>query len=161
MKNFYDKEIDEDDLRTKYKADPLFRTLMDVLAAQEKDYRQITVEQVCDLMAKAGAAVRRPDVIRMLQSVNGGHRGWFTIGRRGYSSRFDFYVPSRVLGKAASGKGTAKTAVPTMLMHKFRLRANLEISLDLPSDLSDKEVGRITDFIKTLPFDPADLSVAA
>lgn len=48
-----------------------------------------------------------------------------------------------------------------MLTHKFRLRADLEISLELPADLSIKEVARVSEFLKTLPFDEVGLRDAA
>lgn len=159
MINYYGDEINEDKLRAKYKNDPLFRTFMEVLAAAPKDYRQLTVDQLCDLLAKAGARVYRHDAVRMLQSTHGQHRGWFTIGRRGHSSRFDFYGSSKAMAEAAIGASAKPT--PALLTHKFRLRPNLEITLELPSDLSEKEVGRIADFLKTLPFSHADLRAAA
>jgi hypothetical protein len=37
MKNFYGKEIEDEKLRSKYKTDPLFRTLMDFFRIQTKD----------------------------------------------------------------------------------------------------------------------------
>jgi hypothetical protein len=160
MKNFYGDEINEDKLRAKHKKDPLFRTLMDVLAAAPKDYRQLTVDQLCDLLAKAGASVYRHDAVRMLQSTHGENRGWFTIGRRGHSSRFDFYGSTKTMAQVAIGKSSSKST-PALLTHKFRLRPDLEISLELPSDLSTKEVSRISDFLKTLPFNDADLAAAA
>lgn len=40
-----------------------------------------------------------------------------------------------------------------LLPHSFRLRPNLLLSLDLPSDLTVSEAERLSNFIKTLPFD--------
>jgi hypothetical protein len=114
-------------------------------------------------MGKAGIKVYRHDVIRMLQSLQGEERGWFWIGRRGHESRFDFYASSIEMAKVAAGETAVPKKVPappTMINHKFRLRAVLEISLELPSDLTDKEVTRIADFLKTLPFDDAGLLAA-
>ena len=160
MKNFYGDEINEDKLRAKYKKDPLFRMFMDVLAAASKDYRLLTVGQLCDLLTKAGAHVYRHDAVRMFQSTHGENRGWFTIGRRGHSSRFDFYASSKAMAESAIGKAS-HAATPALLTHKFRLRQNLEISLELPSDLLAKEVERIADFLRTLPFSDAEVAAAA
>jgi len=160
MKNNSGDEVNEDKLRAKYKNDPLFRMFMDVLAKAPKDYRLLTVGQLCDLLAKAGANIYRHDAVRMFQSTHGENRGWFTVGRRGYSSRFDFYASSKAMAEAAIGK-TTHAATPALLMHKFRLRRNLEISLELPSDLSAKEVERIADFLRTLPFNDAEVAAAA
>jgi hypothetical protein len=84
--------------------------------------------------------------------------------RRGRPSRFWFYVSSVGLGKEVSGKGKPAVRIirpPKMLTHRFRLRPELEISLELPSDLTQKEVGRVADFLKTLPFEGAALGRAA
>lgn len=164
MKNFFGKEIDDEKLRSKYKTEPHFRTLMDFFRVQTKDDRTVEVRQLTDRMGKAGIKVYRHDVIRMLQSLQGEERGWFWIGRRGHESRFDFYASSIEMAKVAASEIAApKKAAPppTMITHKFRLRADLEISLELPSDLTDKEVTRIADFLKTLPFDHAGLPMAA
>ncbi|HKP02788.1 MAG TPA: hypothetical protein VJU77_05420 [Chthoniobacterales bacterium] len=161
MKNYFDKEIDEADLRTKYKSDPLLRTLIDFFASQPKDDRSVSVTDLCNRMGKAGIAVRRADVIRMLQSLQGGQRGWFWAGRKGHDSRFDFHASSIKMAKVASGQNDDPAPpLPTMINHKFRLRADLEIGLELPADLTDKEVTRIADFLKTLPFDHAGLRAA-
>ncbi len=37
--------------------------------------------------------------------------------------------------------------------HKFRLRGNYEIELNLPEDLNMKDVHRLTQWLQTLPFD--------
>jgi hypothetical protein len=164
MKNFENTEIDMDRMKSKYAHNPQFRTLIDFLAQQEKDDKCITVDDLERRMDQADIAVRRTDVIRMLQALHGWDCGWFIIGRRQHVSRFWFNVSSTQLGKEVSGKGMpASPPNPpiAMLTHKFRLRPELEISLDLPSDLSKKEIGRIADFLQTLPFDHAGLRIAA
>lgn len=164
MKNFENAEIDMDRMKSKYRNNPQFRTLIDFLAQQEKDDKLLTVDVLEIRMGKAGLSVTRTDVIRMLQALHGWGCGWFIIGRRGQVSRFWFNVSSTQLGKEVSGKGViASPAVPplTMLTHKFILRPDLEISLELPSDLSKKEIGRIADYLQTLPFEHAELRAAA
>jgi hypothetical protein len=164
MKNFDGDEIDMDRMKSKYGNNPLFRTLMDFLADQEKVARSLTVDKLHDQMTKAGLGVSRTDVVRMFQVLHGWDCGWFTIGRRGLKSRFWFNVSPTDFAKEVSGKGKKTLPMkpaPKMLTHKFQLRADLEISLELPVDLSDKEVGRIADFLKTLPFEHAELRSAA
>lgn len=162
MTSIFNDEIDEDCLREKYKADPLFRTLADFLASQATDESYLSVPQLCERMAQAGVAVRRTDIIRALQSLSG-ECGRFIVGRKGYDSRFDFHAPSTMIGKIASGQESKRAMVepPRMLAHKFRLRADLEISFELPADLSKREVARISEFLKTLPFDEVGLHDAA
>lgn len=159
MNNMYGDEINEDRLREMCAKDPLVRALMDVLANEPADYRQLTVNDLCDLLEKAEANVYRHDAIRMLQSLHGENRGCFTVGRHGYVSRFDFYASSKAMASAAIGKPGEKSL--SLLKHKFRLRPDLEIILELPADLTTKEVGRVADFLKTLPFESAGLGKAA
>jgi hypothetical protein len=164
MKNFENAEIDMDRMKSRYAKSPLFRTLIDFLAQQDKDDKYVTVDALELRMSKAGLSVTRTDVIRMLQALHGCDCGWFTVGRRGQVSRFWFNVSCTQLGKEVSGKGmpaSPASSPPAMLTHKFRLRPDLEISLYLPSDLSKKEIGRIADFLQTLPFDHAELRAAA
>jgi hypothetical protein len=164
MKNFENVEIDMDRLKSKYAKNPLFRTLIDFLAQQETDEKYITVDSLELRMAKVGLSVTRTDVIRMLQALHGHGCGWFIIGRRQQVSRFWFNASGTQLSKEISGKGVpAAPASPqlTMLTHKFRVRPDVEVSFDLPSNLTAKEVDRIADFLKTLPFEDAGLRAAA
>lgn len=164
MKNFENVEIDMDRMKSKYRNNPQFRTLIDFLAQQEKDEKCITVDDLELRMGKADIAVTRTDAIRMFQALHGWDCGWFIIGRRQHVSRFWFNVSSTQLGKEVSGKGVIASPAqppPTMLTHKFILRPDLEISLELPSDLSKKEIGRIADYLHTLPFEEAELRAAA
>jgi hypothetical protein len=128
MQNFYGKEIDEEKLRYKYKTEPLFRTLMDFYREQTKDDRTVEVRHLADRMGKAGLAVYRHDVIRMMQALQGDDRGWFWRGRRGHESRFDFYASPIKMAKVAAGEIAAPKKAPpppTMINHKFRLLADL------------------------------------
>jgi hypothetical protein len=85
------------------------------------------------------------------------HAGWFRAGRRGWPTRFEFRVSSAELRGLASGKIVVVAAEePTkMLEHKFRGRPDLEITVELPSDLTKREASRVIEFPKTLPFDDA------
>lgn len=162
MKDLDDIEID--DLKKQYRENPLFRSLMDFLVDQEKDERQLSVEGLRGTMEGAGISVSYRDVVRMMQSLQAGGCGSFIIGRKGWPSRFQFNVSMTELAKAVTGKGSEIVPMkpaPKMINHKFRLRPELEIALELPEDLADKEVARIGDFLKTLPFEHAGSSEAA
>ncbi len=42
------------------------------------------------------------------------------------------------------------------IMHKFQLRPHWQVDLALPLDLTEREAARLSEFIKTLPFDKAE-----
>jgi hypothetical protein len=147
MVNNFGKEIDEKELQTLYKTDPKFRMLMDFFADQNEDHRVITVDDLAERMGDAGIAVYRPEIIRMLRTLEGGNRGWVWLGRRNSKTRFEFNASSRAIANAA--RQTSKAPI----VHTFRLRPELQVSFELPIDLTQKEVSRIAEFLKTLPFD--------
>jgi hypothetical protein len=149
MINNLGQEIDERQLQTLYKTDPGFRTLIDFFAVQDEDYHVITVDELQEKMASAGINANRHQIIQMLRTLEGGHRGFVWLGRRDSKTRFEFTASSKAIAKAA--RQTSKAPV----VHKFRLRPDLEVSFELPIDLSQKEVHRISEFLKSLPFDDA------
>jgi hypothetical protein len=147
MVNNLGQEIDELDLQKRYKTDPKFRTLMDFFATQEEDYRVITVDELAEKMSSTGIHAHRHEIIQLLRALEGGNRGWVWLGRRNNKTRFEFAASSKAIAKAA--RQTSKAPV----VHKFRLRPDLEVSFELPIDLSHKDVNRIAEFLKTLPFE--------
>src|SRR5205823_2838334 len=144
MVNKIGQEIDERRLQALYKTEPGFRTLIDFFAAQDEDYQVITVDELEEKMASAGTNANRHQIIQMLRKLEGENRGWVWLGRRDSKTRFEFTVPSRTLAKAA--RQTSKAPV----VHKFRLRPDLEVSFELPIDLNHRDVNRIAEFLKTL-----------
>jgi len=147
MINNIGQEIDERDLQKRYKTDPKFRTLMDFFADQPKDVGVISVDELAEKMGDAGIAVHRHEIIQMLRALEGGNRGWMWLGRRNSKTRFEFSASSKMMAEVARRSSKAP------IVHTFRLRPELEVSFELPIDLTHKEVNRIAEFLKTLPFD--------
>src|SRR5262249_59844800 len=108
----------------------------------------------------------RRDLVRLLQSLARAGAGRFKIGRRGKPSRFEWAAPvnriaTSVMGEpAGSGlavseaRPTAAASADTQLVHSYHLRRGLILSILLPVDLTDREAGRLADFIRTLSFGP-------
>jgi len=147
MINSIGEEIDERDLQRLYKSDPQFRILMDFLFENDVDEREINLDDLAQRMWDAGITVHRNDVLKMLRTLEGDNRGWVWLGRRNRKTRFSFHASPKEIAEAArkSAKGP--------IAHTFRLRPDLEVSFELPIDLTQKDVKRIADFLRTLPFD--------
>jgi len=107
--------------------------------------------------------VTRADVVEVFRDLHKLGVGTFVIGRKGHLSRFQWTVSSVELGKAAAGEnvnvqvsakheGTPRER-SDVISHRFVLRPDFSVSFVLPSDLSTSEASRLSDFIKTLPFD--------
>ena len=73
--------------------------------------------------------------------------------------RDDKLIPlARILGVTpqwlrfgAGDKDAPKSNSPNSTQHRFQLRPGLEITFDLPSDLTEKEADRLARMIQTLP----------
>jgi hypothetical protein len=62
------------------------------------------------------------------------------------------------VAKAAAGEPAIIEQIPEeskvgSLQHSFHLRADTEVTLDLPADLSQSEADRLAAFVKTLPLE--------
>ncbi len=108
------------------------------------------------------------DMARKLAEVGAGK---FVTGRRGSPTRLVWNMRSDSVGQVARGDHdqlvplsdednaedegeTDENAVGAgNIVHSFHLRPEQTIHLQLPSDLSRQEASRLSDFIKSLPFD--------
>ena len=122
-------------------------------------------------LTKAGLRVERSDVINVLKAAAQEGAGKFYVGRHGRKSRIIWTTDRSVLakrilterGEVSNKPGTATAPAPDpargeeeedavgMLRYPFMLRNRLEITLELPTDLTMQEATRLSDFIKTLP----------
>jgi hypothetical protein len=62
--------------------------------------------------------------------------------------------PKHVLGETpVEAPPTAGiVSAPSILRHSFHLRPNFKVRVDLPSDLDEHDVARLTTFLSSLPF---------
>jgi hypothetical protein len=154
MVEFKDVGGDVGRLRLWYRSDSNFRALLDCVAKPNSKF--VGWLDVGDIAKKMGAsAPGRSEIIRICKALRDLKCAWFKVGRRKFPTRLEFRVNPRELLELASAKETPEAALPTatMLSHRFRLRPNLEISFELPGDLRSKEVARLTEFLKTIPFE--------
>ena len=109
-----------------------------------------------------GRPLSRSQIIEVFRKLEGLGVGSFTSGRRGYKSRFDWDTKVHLaeIGRKAMGDREVKIdlspheePVAVLLKHSYRLRPNLSIGFDLPSDLTHWEATRLSDYIKTLAFE--------
>lgn len=166
-----DKDADKTALRRLYASDRAAHLILDDFAGRQRNQRVTKVDQVLSRLSTH--ALARTDVIRIFRKLEELGYGEFVEGRRGHPSRFEWRFGLVSVGKAAAGTSQVLEEVrenededddseptsvnlPGSLSHKFQLRPDWQIDLILPSDLTAREALRLSDFVKTLPFDPVE-----
>ncbi|HYI07493.1 MAG TPA: hypothetical protein VEK57_00355 [Thermoanaerobaculia bacterium] len=151
-------------LRQLYVSNRCAKAILDDLASRE-DEAVTTVERVREALAGAGTSCSRREVIAVFKKLQQIGAGFFIVGRRSLPSRF---VPIESLslaeiGRAARGNsapgrdrapgpGAADLQAAGVISHRFVLRPDFLLTVELPSDLTRAEATRIAEFIRSLPF---------
>jgi len=168
------QNVDLEGLRSLFKSSETAKVLFQNLAKREKNSLISKVERMQSLLANEGIAINRSDVIWFFQELERLNCGKFrksrTLKGGGYNpARFEWRVELISVGRAAIGE--AETVSPTnpehlstpeddttgvTIKHPYQLRPNLKITIELPADFSSREAQRVSDFVKTLPFDLPD-----
>ena len=144
-------------LREKYEKDEAFKRVCDDLAGRAKNSWKSTVDRISQRTGLSRGEVIR--VFKQLGEVDG--IGTFLAGRRGQPSRFEWEKSSLSVARAAAGEGVEIEARPTddreleneEVVHRYRLRSDLEVQFSLPSDLKKSEAERLAQFINSLPLE--------
>jgi hypothetical protein len=158
-----------------YKRNPVAKSVLDRFAGLSDNVYIINVSELESHMNSVEKA--RPQIIEFLKSLADWKWGAFVTGRKGHQSRFESKLGLKNIGQLAGGSpdeedtepGTedipstnsvsrtdevaASTAtVPQILKHRFLLRPDYAINLDLPLNMTNAEAIRFAEFIKSLPF---------
>ena len=158
------RRIDGARLKRLYARDRRCRALFHHLGQLEGTQNKSTTleELLAGLLAGQKMAIPRRDLVSLLQSLARAGAGRFKIGRRGKPSRFEWAAPvnriaNSVIGERPPGavlavpgsRPTAAASADAQLIHSYHLRRGLIVSIPLPIDLTDREAGRLADFIRT------------
>jgi hypothetical protein len=168
------KSVDFDELRGLYKNNKCAQAVLDVFASRKKKSHKTDVDRLEFVLQQAEHKFMRREVIAVLKQLQKLRCGEFIPGRRGQPSRFEWSVDMVELGKAAQGEQVLVTSLSdsaeeleefgkpepeseiTTLRHVFMLRHDFSVVLNLPKNFSGKESQRLSEFIRTLPFNTED-----
>jgi hypothetical protein len=160
--------MDKDGLKALYGSDQCASALLDYCRARTNKSSESKVGTIEEAL---GSAFPRSQIIKVLKNLEDLNVGKFIEGRRGKESRFSWVGSMIEVGALASVAGDSSEAqsvttasekhssgapVSALLGHSFRLRPDVTIALALPPNLTLNEAARLADFIKTLPFEPAN-----
>lgn len=162
MSHNQSKSVNYAKLLQLYKGSPAARSVLDHLASRERNWRTTTVDRIHANVIQDNPSVSRADLISVFRELESCGCGTFKTGRKGHASRLEWHVQMVSVGRAAAGEtdrveqmteeDTAEEESMEMLKHQYRLRRDITIIFELPTDLTTSEAVRISDFIRTLPF---------
>jgi hypothetical protein len=172
MRSFDAVALNLKGLKALYTSEPTAKAIFDEFASRQRNQRTTKLEQLLFRLNSAGIGIAKGDVIRILRKLDEFGCGDFRTGRKGHPTRFEWKYDLVSVGKAAAGgtqsveeisptadddNGDEEAAVKPVpkgaIQHTFQLRPDWQIELTLPADLSAREAGRLSEFVKTLPFD--------
>jgi len=162
--------VDTQELQTLYSSSRKAATLFDYLSSRERNYRETRPETLMlRVSQQSGFTFERSEMIRFLRSIENAGCGKYIEGRRGHNSRFVWHVRMSDVGRVAKGEQIEVSVVngeetATMepdgaaqeeaaITHRFYLRPNFLVEMNLPKDVRTTEAERIADWVKTLPFE--------
>lgn len=155
--------VNLDGIRRLYDEDPAAPALLDHFAGRERNLRVTPVDRLLVNVQREGSEVSRGDLIRVLKKLQELGCGTFVPGRRGHKSRFEWDASLVSVGQVAAGEAEEFEDAPDyleekdssesqMLEHRFWLRHDLSVIVELPEDLSGSEAVRLSHHIAAIPF---------
>jgi hypothetical protein len=172
LRNYHNQEVNIDLFKTLADQSTLFKLLLRLLLDTDQE-SELEAYRLKRGLEEMGAHVTYEQAVTMLRSLDNHGVGWFKIGRRGKQTRFIFDVDSKELASAILEPTAAATptapSVPTtsagaettLVKHRFWLRPGIEITVELPVDVTEKDVARLYELLKAIPFDSVGRRVAA
>jgi hypothetical protein len=156
-------QVDSKELQKLYSGGEAARAVLDHFANRERNQRTSLVRRIRRNVTNDGHSTSRGETIWVLKQLEALHCGDFKAGRKGHESRFEWQVSSKSVGQVAAGEAaeveeevppTDEAAEETddLLEHRFQLRPDVTVTINLPSDFSTYEAKRLSAFIDSLPF---------
>jgi hypothetical protein len=165
-------------LKVLYTVNETAKTVLDYFGNRERNANVTKVDRLFSVLESSNLTVSRWNLVKVLRELTDLGYGRFIVGRKGHASRVEWEVRTISLGKAAAG--TTEKIEPAdrdvadvddvgpndetgmilqagspidMMRVRYPLRADLEVEMSLPKNLTRREAERLSDFIKTLPFE--------
>lgn len=146
-------------LRRLYSENAVARSFLDHAAQRERDWSETSVDRALTILNEQNVEATRGDVVALFRQLEQLGCGQFVVGRRGRPSRIVWSASIVSVGRAAVGEEQVVAELPPTvsppggesLTHIFHLRLDVEVTIDLPADLTPHEAERLAAFIRTLP----------
>lgn len=156
-------KVDFNCLRKLYSENDHAQAVLDHFASRERNWGTTTVDRIHTNLRSEGEDLSRGDLISVFRELENCGCGNFVAGRKGYSSRFEWIVEMVGVGLAAAGEiehvdevseeEAGEEEPGSLIKHTYRLRPDVTIAVELPTDFTPQEADRMARFIETLPFE--------
>lgn len=173
MTAYQTQTLEKKALKALYSSDPAFKLILDEFGSRLRNQQVTKLDQLLLRLSNAGKGVARTDAINVLRKLEEAGCGKFLTGRKGHPTRFEWQYDLVSVAKVATGEvqiaeeiqpapqtdngeESVEEEVPLpegAIEHTYQLRADWRVTMALPSDLTAREAARLSEFIKTLPFD--------
>lgn len=164
MSNSELAEINTKGLKKLYEDDATAQTILDYFATRQRGNVETSVDRLELNLKQRGTPVSRREIIGVLKELQQLNCGEFRHGRKGYPSRFAWDSVSLIdVGRYCTGETDSIAPLSEeekddehnveFITHSYVLRADLDVTLELPSNLNRREAERLGEFIKTLAFE--------
>ena len=155
--------IDVDKVRKLYDKNSTARLFFDNMASRQRNQNETKVDRILAILKSEGNEVPRGEIINLFKQLQDAGCGQFVPGRHSWPSRFVWSVESLGAAKVATGEVQEAQSIADgeglgnesqdMIKHVFNLRSDLEVSFELPLDLTEKESERLATFLRSLPME--------
>jgi hypothetical protein len=161
--------MDIEALRQAYAKSPVLKAILDYSADRKKNSSEISADRIEALLGRENPFVDRRNVIQAFKELADLGLGEFIVGRRKFPTRFKWRVQMVEAGRSARGEGNAVPLLEASeavaeeqivdrprgltVRHRFNLRPDYAVDIELPQDFTEREASRLAEFIRTLPFE--------
>lgn len=153
-----------EELKGCYAANEVVAAICDHMADRPKNQNETKLHRMMLHLEQGGDDFRKSDVIAAFRQLEDADCGRCVEGRHGWKSRFVWSVKSLLVAGAARGVEEAESlesddepnqdSVDTdVIEHMFWLRHDLQVSIELPVDLTESEANRLAQFVSALSFE--------
>ena len=157
------EKVDFNCLRELYNENDNAQAVLDHFASRERNLGTTSVDRILTNLRNEGKDLSRRDLISVFRELEKCGCGSFVAGRKGRASRFEWRVQMVAVGQAAAGETEHVDEVSeeeagdedteNLIKHTYRLRPDVTIAVELPTDFTPQEATRMARFIETLPFE--------
>ncbi|MEZ6058509.1 MAG: hypothetical protein R3C01_17545 [Planctomycetaceae bacterium] len=155
--------VDVSQLKQLYTDNPTAQAFFDHAAQRRRNRWETTVERTIQNLTDEDSAPTRADVVSLFKRLADIGCRQFIVGRHNHRSRFSWETELTALARLAAGEPQELEPVDEaqeeeaeddwLLTHRYHLREDYEMQIDLPYDLTKEEAGRLAAFFQTLPFE--------
>lgn len=149
-------------LKAVYQEDPVVRAILDVMKTYVRGIYSIKTHMMERHLEAEGHEFRRPQIIGAFRKLEQVGIGKYVEGRRGWRSRFELEDRVTVIGKLLRQDQVGDIDLEALeleaeedfpeetLTHSFQLRSGFKVLVELPTDLTQREADRLSQFFGCL-----------